>query len=128
MIKKRQTPGKKKVLEFFKLHEQAISHDMLEAGLNGAMDRVTIYRILKSFEEDGIVHRIMGENGRAYYALCNSCETEHHHEHQHNHLHFHCTSCDTLSCLEQEIHIPIPSGYEVKNLQLTATGVCAKCK
>jgi Fur family ferric uptake transcriptional regulator len=123
MIKKRQTVSKKKVLQFFKENEQAMSHDMIEDALQGDMDRVTIYRILKSFEEDGILHKIMGENGKSYYALCHNC-TSHH---AHNHLHFQCSQCEKVECIHHEIVVPIPKGYEVKNLQLTATGICAKC-
>jgi Fur family ferric uptake transcriptional regulator len=123
MIKKRQTASKTKVLNFFQQNNQAMSHDMIEVDLKGEMDRVTIYRILKSFEEDGLIHRIVGENGKAYYALCQGCKSHH----AHNHVHFHCTSCDKVECLHEEILVPIPAGYTVSSLQLIATGVCLSC-
>jgi Fur family ferric uptake transcriptional regulator len=122
-IKKRQTAAKKKVLAHLEDSTSAISHDMLELKLKGEMDRVTIYRILKSFEEDGLIHRIIGESGKAYYALCHGCKTHH----THNHLHFQCVKCDSITCLNQEISIPIPEGYEMQNLQLIASGICPTC-
>lgn len=123
MIKKRQTVSKTKVLDFFRQSSQAMSHDMIEEGLQGSMDRVTIYRILKSFEEDGLIHKIMGENGKSYYALCHDC-TSHH---THNHLHFQCIRCEKVECMHHEVVVPVPQGYQLKNLQLTATGICAQC-
>ena len=123
MIKKRQTVSKKKILQFFQQNEQAMSHDMIEEALQGSMDRVTIYRILKSFEEDGLIHKIMGENGKSFYALCNGCKSSH----AHNHLHFQCTKCEKVECIHHEVIVPIPVGYQLKNLQLTATGICAQC-
>jgi Fur family ferric uptake transcriptional regulator len=124
MIKKRQTVSKTKVLDFFKQSKQAMSHDMIEDALKGSMDRVTIYRILKSFEEDGLIHKIVGKNGKAYYALCHNC-TSHH---AHNHLHFQCLVCETVECIHQEIVVPIPTDYELKSLQMIATGICPTCK
>lgn len=123
MIKKRQTVSKKKVLDFFKEQDHAMSHDMIEEGLKGSMDRVTIYRILKSFEEDGLIHRIVGDNSKSYYAICHNC-TSHH---SHNHLHFQCTVCEKVECLHHEVIVPIPNGYQLKSMQLTATGICANC-
>lgn len=123
MIKRRQTPSKKKVYEFFQAQPHAMSHDMIEEGLKGEMDRVTIYRILKSFEEDGLIHKIVGEGNKSYYALCHNC-TSHH---AHNHLHFQCTNCHKVECIHHEIVVPVPSGYQLTGLQLTATGICADC-
>jgi len=111
------------VLDFFRKNDQAMSHDMIEGALQGFMDRVTIYRILKSFEEDGLIHRILGENGKSYYALCHDCTSRH----AHNHLHFQCTACEKVECIDNEVTVSVPQGYQLKNLQLTASGICATC-
>jgi Fur family ferric uptake transcriptional regulator len=123
MVKRRQTESKKRVLHYFRENTQAMSHEMIEQAMQDSMDRVTIYRILKSFEEDGLIHRILGENGKSYYALCHDC-TAHH---AHNHLHFQCTNCEKVECIQHEVVVPIPKGYAMKSLQLTATGICANC-
>lgn len=123
MIKKRQTAAKKKILAMFDTQQHALSHDMMEEILQGEMDRVTIYRILKSFEEDGLVHKIIGEGNKAFYAKCHSC-TSHH---THNHLHFQCKKCQKVECIHHEVVVPIPTGYLVDNLQLIANGTCLSC-
>ena len=75
-------------------------------------DRTTLYRTLKTFEENGIVHQIDDGTGTAKYAICEehcNCELE-----QDLHLHFHCNSCDETVCLtEHKIpHINLPEGYK----------------
>ena len=75
-MKRRNTPAKNEVLMLLKNSASAQSQDMIEEQMNGKMDRVTIYRILNSFYEDGIVHRITSDEGKHYYALCNTCTKE----------------------------------------------------
>ena len=96
---------------------------MIEQGLSGDMDRVTIYRILKSFEEDGLIHKIVDENSKSHYALCQEC-TSHH---VHNHMHFQCTNCEKVECLDYDLEVPMPNGYQLKSMQLIASGLCKDC-
>lgn len=122
--KRRNTPSKKRVLSFMKEHNEAVSHDMLEQALGSEMNRVTIYRILNSFEEDGIVHKIVSDEGIAHFALCSDCD--HHHE-QHNHIHFRCTQCQTIECLHENLDLKVPHGYTVSDANLMVSGVCVQC-
>ena len=90
-------------------------------------DRTTLYRTLKTFEENGIVHQIDDGTGTAKYAICEehcNCELE-----QDLHLHFHCNSCDETVCLtEHKIpHINLPEGYKAKDVNLVVKGICDKC-
>ncbi|MBZ0326724.1 MAG: transcriptional repressor [Altibacter sp.] len=90
-------------------------------------DRTTLYRTLKTFEENGIVHQIDDGTGTAKYAICEehcNCELE-----QDLHLHFHCNSCDETVCLtEHKIpHINLPEGYKAKDANLVVKGICDKC-
>jgi hypothetical protein len=32
-----------------------------------------------------------------------------------------------VECIHHEVIVPIPVGYQLKNLQLTASGICANC-
>ena len=90
-------------------------------------DRTTLYRTLKTFEENGIVHQIDDGTGTAKYAICEehcNCELE-----QDLHLHFHSNSCDETVCLtEHKIpHINLPEGYKAKDVNLVVKGICDKC-
>ncbi len=90
-------------------------------------ERSTIFRTLKTFEENGIVHQIEDGTGITKYALCEpgcNCEID-----QDLHLHFHCSNCDETVCLtEHKIpHINLPDGYIAEDVNLVVTGICEKC-
>lgn len=124
MIKRRQTESKTKLFDFLKKNSTAVPFEVIEENMKESMDRVTIYRILKSFETDGLVHKIINENKKVYYALCHTCVQEHH---THNHIHFNCSHCGKMECLGEEITTKIPEGYVLTKIQFTATGLCQKC-
>ncbi|MBT8275747.1 MAG: transcriptional repressor [Bacteroidia bacterium] len=90
-------------------------------------DRTTLYRSLKTFEENGIVHQIDDGTHISKYALCEpgcNCKLE-----QDLHLHFHCNNCNETVCLtEQKIpHINLPDGYVAEDANLVLKGICEKC-
>lgn len=104
----------------------AVSQPELERTLGDISDRVTLYRALKSFEENGIVHRVFDNNGTARYALCDEC---HSHRHEDRHVHFNCEKCEHVFCLEG-VDVPsfsLPPGYEVHDVQLVVKGICNQC-
>lgn len=124
MVKKRNTPSKNEVLAVLKEHKTAMSQDELEKILKDKMDRVTIYRILYSFCDDGILHKVISDEGKAYFALCNDCEHGHHHD---SHFHFRCTVCNTMECLTASVSLNLPQNYIQKDVNLLVTGICGKC-
>ncbi len=91
------------------------------------VDRTTLYRTLKTFEEKGVVHQIEDGTGISKYALCEpgcNCSIE-----QDLHLHFHCSNCGETVCLtEHKIpQINLPEGYLAEDVNLVVTGLCEKC-
>ena len=86
-MKRRSTDTKSAILNSLKSSKEALSHDKLQAELDIEVDRATIYRVLNRFSEDGIVHKVVGDDGKQYFAVCTSCAEN---KHQHNHFHFRC--------------------------------------
>lgn len=129
-VKRRNTPAKKNILNFLEQSQEAVNHEMIEQAMNGKMNRVTIYRILNAFEEDGVVHKVMSDNGVAHYALCASSGCSHHkeHKHLHNHLHFRCEKCNTISCMDESLEVNIPDSYIIHNVNFTISGICPSCQ
>lgn len=123
-MKRRNTPAKQEVLTMFETTDTALSQDMIEQEMKGRADRATIYRILNSFCEDGIIHKITSEEGKQYYALCTTCGD---HAHHHNHFHFKCTSCSTVECLKEEIVVSLPAGYSLTSANFWLSGQCKSC-
>lgn len=126
--KKNVRPTAMRLLVYKALSENkiAISLTDLENNLETA-DRTTLYRTIKTFEEQGIVHPIEDGTGIKKYALCTPyCNAE---EHKDLHLHFHCNLCEETSCLT-EYSIPkinLPEHYIAREVNFTVAGICNKC-
>ncbi|WEK20627.1 MAG: transcriptional repressor [Candidatus Pedobacter colombiensis] len=122
----KHTKQRVRVLEEIALDTVAISQPDLEKKLGKEIDRVTLYRILNTYQEKGILHRVMDMNGTANYAICtSSCSEDHHHD---EHVHFNCTNCNKIYCLEVEVpRIKMPKGFTAKTVSSTAYGICEKC-
>lgn len=121
------TEARMGVLKILNDRDSAISQPVLEKMMGKDVDRVTLYRILKTFEEKGIVHKVVDLDGTANYAVCSSnCTSEAHHD---EHFHFNCTQCKKMYCLN-DLHLPflrIPVGFSAESVNLVMTGVCREC-
>ncbi|MDR1112447.1 MAG: transcriptional repressor, partial [Bacteroidales bacterium] len=110
---KRNTKTKQLVMNILEESASALCHEDIEQKLTEKMDRVTIYRILNGFCEDGKVHKIVGEDGKIYYSQCHRCTAEQHND---GHAHFRCTECNTITCLDEELHVlTMPGDYRVSS-------------
>lgn len=124
----RVTETRQVILERFREKTTAISQSDMESELGEDMDRVTVYRTLKTFVEKGIIHKILDDKGGVKYALCKEqCHPGHHH---HDHLHFKCSVCQETSCLEKHLipEISLPEGYRKEEVNILVQGVCPNCK
>ncbi|MBS1523594.1 MAG: transcriptional repressor [Bacteroidetes bacterium] len=114
------------VLELLLQQNSAISLSDIEKGLETA-DRITIYRTLKTFEQNGLIHSIEDGTGTPKYALCvEDCST---HEHYDMHVHFYCNSCEETFCLpDHKIpDISLPTGFSPAEMNLIVKGICENC-
>lgn len=125
--KLRLTPCRLAVLEYFNKASHALSHAMIEEKLQQNYDRVTIYRTLKSFQDRGIIHRVLDDEGSPKYALCHhDCNA---HAHKHNHVHLKCVVCGETNCIET-VEIPViqlPQGYSYTEADVLLQGICKEC-
>lgn len=122
-MKRRNTPTKQAVLLVLSQSKEAMSHEAIQDKVDIDINRATIYRILKQFCEDGLVHSIVAEDGKHYYALCTCVESAS----PDYHFHFKCTKCETISCLDQEIRPNLPAGFVMEQANCVLTGICANC-
>lgn len=123
-MKRRNTPSKEAVLDLLISTGKAMSRDAIEQKINVEIDRVTIYRVLNRFCEDGLVHKIVAEDGKQYFAVCAHCDN---HSYPKNHFHFRCKKCNTIECLPQAVLFSVPNGYDVESLNCVLTGTCRDC-
>lgn len=123
-MKRRNTPTKQAVLDLFESCSTALNQEQIECQLREKMDRATIYRILNNFCKDGVMHKIVADDGINYFAMCKNC-CDHL---KHDHFHFRCTECNQLICLEDKININLPEGYTLEGCNCVITGVCKTCQ
>ncbi|MCK0192070.1 transcriptional repressor [Arenibacter sp. F20364] len=124
MKKRRNTPTKEAVLEVLSKTGKAMSQDAIEQKIDIDINRATIYRVLNRFCDDGIVHRVVAEDGKQYFALCMKCDENKKNSH---HFHFRCLKCETIECLPVEVNFSIPDEYLVENVNCVLTGTCSEC-
>jgi Fur family transcriptional regulator, ferric uptake regulator len=123
----RATPIRARMVELFVSAKHAISQQQIEEAM-GELDRITLYRTLKTFEQKGIIHTAFDGTSKTKYALCSHgvCNE---HAHNDNHAHFHCLSCGQTECIE-DISVPkidMPTGFIVQSTQIVVQGLCSNC-
>ncbi len=123
-MNKRNTKAKLLILESVKEAKSAVSQEMIQAKLGDLVDKATVYRVLNSFYEDGVVHKVIGDDGKQYFAYCNKCAVK---EHKHNHFHFRCVTCGKIECLPNELNVKLPKGYRSVNFNGFISGYCSSC-
>lgn len=114
------------VLDILSKQKAAISLPELEDMFEKA-DKATLYRTLKTFEENKLIHHIDDGSGAVKYALCQeSCECEP----EDLHVHFYCTVCQKTFCLNDtpvpSIHLP--KDFSLEKVNMVVSGICASCQ
>lgn len=123
----KKTELRRNVLKSFYNTSHALSSKDIELILKGDIDRVTLFRILKDFEEKCIIHKVGNIDGNPQFAFCQ--HTGHNHAVHHEHIHFNCSICKNTFCIE-DVEIPVlklPKGYKVTQWNLNVTGICKNC-
>lgn len=125
--KLRSTQSRSTILQLFLTRDHALSYADIEEEIALTIDRVTVYRTLKTFLERGMIHKVLDDKGSVKYAMCNDhCSTDDHH---HNHVHFKCQVCEQTSCLE-DVKIPrvnLPDTFKIRDINLLVQGICNRC-
>ncbi|WP_373057622.1 Fur family transcriptional regulator [Zunongwangia sp. H14] len=114
------------IYKFMRKTKRAVALTEIENAFIKA-ERTTLYRTIKTFEDNGVAHQIDDGTGTPKYALCEpgcNCEID-----QDLHIHFYCTSCGETVCLtEHKIpHINLPKGYIAEDANLVLKGICDNC-
>lgn len=123
-MKRRNTVTQEAVLSVLTSKRMAMSQDAILKQMDIEADRATIYRILNRFCEDEIVHKIVADDGKQYFAVCIKCDDV---PIPGNHFHFRCTKCETIECLPSIVQYSVPESYQVESLNCVLVGVCKDC-
>ncbi len=122
----RSTATRQQIVRLFLKKNHALSHGDIEKEITDVLDRVTVYRTLKTFLDKGLIHKVLDDEGSLKYALCNeACTITGHH---HDHVHFKCEACGQTNCLNIDVpSIKLPKGYKANAVNLLVQGICERC-
>jgi Fur family ferric uptake transcriptional regulator len=105
---------------------EALTHHDVEHRLRRRhdVDRVTLYRVLEWLTEQGLAHKVSGEDRVWRFSVVG-----HRPARGGGHAHFECSSCGKMICLEQARlpSVPLPAGYRRRDIEVTIKGSCARC-
>lgn len=113
------------VLQYLMNQDKAVSLLDMEQNFDKA-DKSTLYRTLKTFEKNKLVHTIDDGTKQLKYALClESCQC------QTNdlHYHFHCVQCQNTFCLTHKNipQIELPKNFKMQQANMVIKGWCENC-
>lgn len=123
----RITDVRNKILQIFlEAGHTALSNADIEKHFDH-LDRITLYRTLRTFKEKGLIHQVVDNSGTPKFASCSEHCAEH--DHHDDHAHFHCVKCEKTVCLEDSTlpTVKTPLGFKVEEKHLVLSGTCAEC-
>lgn len=122
------TAARINILDLFLETDGALAHADIEKKISSSFDRVTVYRTLQTFTDNGIIHQIPTTDNTILYALCkDNCEAGYHHD---EHVHFICVDCDRTICMDEVVvpDVKLPKGFKPVQTAMIVKGICDECK
>jgi len=121
----RLTQPRARVLAFLLTQNRPLTHHEIHGELPGdALDAVTLYRVLEWLMENHLVHRISGADQVWRFSTGDG-------KHDHDHAHFQCTSCDSVTCVN-DVPLPrrvkLPEGFVTEEVDFLIKGTCPHCR
>jgi Fur family ferric uptake transcriptional regulator len=119
----KSTPGRRAVLAVLEKAVSPLSPEQIQTRVgSNVCDRATIYRILESLGEAGLVQRVILAGKTLYLPE----ESNHHHHH------IVCRKCRSTVCLDKCLISPLEKkakqlGFHDIRHSLQLTGLCPKC-
>jgi Fur family ferric uptake transcriptional regulator len=121
-----KTPHRIYILELLIGAEHLLSAGEIANTMKGrkGINKVTIYRMLNTFKDAGIVREVITEQGiRLYEIAC---------RHNPVHPHFYCVKCGKMDCMNPSIWSECikslkDNPFKVESVSIHVSGVCAQC-
>lgn len=114
------------VLEQLMSSDKALSQQEIDDMLRPLCNRSTLYRILSTLEEKGIILRVVIDENSKYYFDRSLIESP---SQQVDFVFFHCINCNDVLPMQQvkQEGILLPEGFMMKEYNFVIRGICKQC-
>lgn len=125
--KLQKTPCRVDVLETLQHAGVALSEADIKNQLHYDYDRATLFRTLRTFLDNNLIHQVLVNKNEVKYAL-NRPEILG--QNQSGHAHFHCDQCGGVFCLGSVSRalLNLPEGFQIKSFEVMFNGLCSQCR
>jgi Fur family ferric uptake transcriptional regulator len=127
----RATRARIDVLTVLLAAHEALTHHDIEARLKRGddIDRVTLYRVLEWLVDQGLAHKLAGDDRVWRFSAGGQGEPGSGNRSGHAHAHFRCSACGKVVCLDEAKlpAIPLPDGFRGREVEVTIKGSCDAC-
>ncbi len=127
----RATRARVAVLTALLAAQEALTHHDIEQRLARGhdVDRVTLYRVLDWLVEQGLAHKLAGDDRVWRFSAGGQRDTGGGSRPGHAHAHFRCSECGKVVCLDEARlpAIPLPDGFRGREVEVTIRGICDAC-
>lgn len=113
------------ILKAMRQASSALSEPEIRQKIGVHFDRTTVYRSLRSFLKQDVIHSIALDGGELRFALTPQKDVAH----SSHHVHFFCSECNGVFCISHHsFGTPeLPDGFEAKSFDLLIQGKCSNC-
>ncbi|MEE4176476.1 MAG: transcriptional repressor [Bacteroides sp.] len=114
------------ILKALRKAGSALSEPEIREKIGEHFDRTTVYRSLRSFLKQDVIHSIALDGGELRYALTPQNDVAQ----SSHHIHFFCGECNGVFCISHKVFgtPDLPEGFEATHFDLLIQGRCKKCK
>ncbi len=118
------TPNRVLVLGLLAREQKPMSLADIEACI-WTLERSSIFRVLKLFQDKGVIHTIDDGSSITKYLLCDIRQ----HNAVHSHAHFYCDRCRQIITIESPDFVPLklPKGCTAHEINYVVHGICMDC-
>jgi len=120
----RATKGRVAVLEVFLNARRPLAKGQVMGLLRPRLDNASLYRILKAFTGEGIIHMAYVDGRHRVYELPDKCAG------RNCHPHFSCRGCGATTCLEGldvQCKGALGKGFVAERQKVLIEGLCPRC-
>lgn len=120
-----RTPCRVEILKTLSQADSALSESEIRDQLAYNYDRTTVYRTLRNFLSQNVIHSISLEGGEVRYAMTPKKDKPH----NSHHVHFYCNDCNGVFCISHNLfETPdLPKGFQPESFDLLVHGKCKNC-